>query len=149
MSVQVTNAHTSSSAAFKFKTNARQRYTVKPVTGLIPPGGSVSVNSNAFYLAFAQGADLCVCVCVCVQSVSTAARHRRTQRATSFSSRAFLCRTRWYVPVLFDARVHTFEQVSSFTPESWKEQNSAAIVQQYVSARIQLAGSSASLGSGN
>jgi len=65
MSVQVTNAHTSSSAAFKFKTNARQRYTVKPVTGLIPPGGSVSVNSNAFYLAFAQGADLCVCVCVC------------------------------------------------------------------------------------
>jgi hypothetical protein len=45
--VTLTNTHVIHAAAFKFRTNAPTRYTVKPVTGVIAPGGSVTVQSTS------------------------------------------------------------------------------------------------------
>jgi hypothetical protein len=45
--VTLTNTHVIHAAAFKFRTNAPTRYTVKPVTGIIAPGGSVTVQSTS------------------------------------------------------------------------------------------------------
>ena len=43
----VTNGNNTATVAFKLKTNAPQRYAVKPVVGIIPPGGTMSVNGES------------------------------------------------------------------------------------------------------
>ena len=43
IAVTLTNTHGAQAAAFKFRTNAPNRYTVKPVMGVIPLGGSTTI----------------------------------------------------------------------------------------------------------
>jgi len=47
VTLTLANTHPTRAAAFKFRTNAPNRYTVKPVIGVIGPGSTLPVTGNA------------------------------------------------------------------------------------------------------